>query len=1572
MRKYTIIGIAALAALIVGVGAVLAIDRYDPTKTWNVTPVDRTFPDDRACPTGSFLLQDLFQSVTEEPEGTYSYSTVLDGMPVTIYVTTYADNSFDFEIDGGVTPQMFVKGGADSGFLLYQYQPPVSDATNTGPVSYDTGLHDGYKSGDVYQDVSHLDFCVIPKGEPLTAEKTAETSYTRTYTWDITKGEDGTYEGFIGDAAFNHGYTVSVDQTVDETLFKIYGTITVYNSNAFDVDTTVSDSVGGVGATLNCGDGDGDNTLTVPAEGNATCSYYAFLGAKTNGTNTATIDSQNAYVDGTTAEKAYTFGEPTTIDGYPTINVTDDKYGDLGSASGDFTFPVYYGEFQCSGNPADYTDGVWIMDEFVNTATIDQTGQSDDAKVNLTCYAPVLDKDASTRWEEKYTWTITKDYDETYKGFIGDAAFDHNYEVFVDQTVTPQNFLVSGEISVFNPADSHGNMTVSLTDLLATGYPATVDCGDGATSVTVAPGATEYCSYSGYLDDKTDGTNTATGIFNGVSFVTTEGYTFGDPEIIGYPTINVTDNKYGALGSASDDKTFYVIGSFQCSGNPADYTDGVWVMDEFVNTATIEETGQSDDAKVNLTCYAPVISKDADGSYDEYHDWSVDKSVDPTQQSAFAGDTVDFAWTVTVEEDVWEENFGVTGQINVYNPAPMGMTVKLSDVLDDGTVASIIDCSDSGVTWDGDTDTLFIPEGVTAVCDYEATDTGGPGLNNFAAALPGQVQFRVTYPVAGGEAYFPHVYVTGAPLTGDFDGWCVDTDNVIYQNTSYTANVYSSYEDLPAGLVEKPYNFDLINWILNQGFVGQTSPGGYGTYTYGDVQRAIWTLIEDQNSTSGLGSWNQNRVNEILAGANANGEGFVPDCNDYIAVVLQPVLPDGTTTSAQVIAVAQVTMIEVGLECPAENTATATLNDIDFSATAEIEWTKTIVHESVTLNDDYNPAWPTDLTDGGEWTYTDPDGYTCSTDPEDYVGGGGTTYQATIENLATLYDGDEFLDDGYAETVVDCYIPTIEKTAAGTYDERHEWTVDKTVTPLEQGGYPGDVLGWTWTVYVYEEVFEENFDVAGTITVGNPNPEDDLVVPLSDKLSDDTEATVTGCTGDGVTFADGTLTVPAGGTAVCSYEANDLGYADDAAAPNNNTASIVLNGITFSGDAAIEYTANRIRENATLTDDEIGLNKSLTGHTQAGTYTFGPYTGPDSHTCSSNRADYFVNGVYTQMTDTIVNWAYVYSDDELQDKDDATTTWTCDASFVDLYKTTNGQPADPTMDIAFALYSYVEQPPNADPKLRVPTLEETVSTLNNGANLYFQTALRPGDEYTICEYPVPAAYTFEISVNGDLVLTYAGPPGEENPTGEIQCFDFTAEPASTTSTFDVENRYPGGAPRTPGYWKNWSRCSGGNQADTADRLNDYLGPIDGAGVFLLDDLLPQTIGSFTIETCEDGVSILDSRTLSGDNMSNDAAYTLAKALLAARLNQNAGACVPLFEEPYVYDPKKGDMVTLGTFEEVLTAADGVLEGVEFDGTGDYLGPKNKDQRELAAYALWLYEIIDDYNNSYLCTGEESH
>jgi hypothetical protein len=390
----------------------------------------------------------------------------------------------------------------------------------------------------------------------------------------------------------------------------------------------------------------------------------------------------------------------------------------------------------------------------------------------------------------------------------------------------------------------------------------------------------------------------------------------------------------------------------------------------------------------------------------------------------------------------------------------------------------------------------------------------------------------------------------------------------------------------------------------------------------------------------------------------------------------------------------------------------------------------------------------------------------------------------------------------------------------------------------------------------------------------------------------------------------------------------------------------------------VSFVKNVVNGTATVTDTEIGLNKELT----AGSGSWF-YSKDYEHSCSTDRADYFEDGIYKQGKWTIENWAYVKTGEILHDKDDATTTYTCDASFADIYKTLNGAEVDPTLDIQFALYSG-------------ETILSTVSTLNNGANLQFPTALVPTASYTICEYPVPAGYTFEISVDGGYVSTYAGPPGTVDPTGEVQCFNFVAAASGTTLTFDIENSYPGGAPRTPGYWKNWNRCSGGNQAKTADKLNDYLGPWDGAGVFLLDDLLPQTIGSFTIDViniydkkgevvdtysaCEVGVSILSAQDYySGKNKANDAAYTLARALLAARLNQGAGACVPID----TYDGK--------TFEQVLTAADEVLVGIGFNGTGDYLGPKTKD-KTTSTYALWLYGIIDDYNNGELCTGDPSH
>jgi hypothetical protein len=1108
--KKKIIYLIGILVLLASATGVVAYSLFEATAYWHVTPVQMDYDSKNVyCPPGSTHVKGFDGSMGGDTAQIIYESFIIDGYTVTVKITEEVDNSFRFDVDGGLMAMVYVKG--NTYWMKYQYEPPLGwPATNTGPVIFDTGLHDGYVDGkENYQNVSHLDMCLIPKGDPLTATKTADTSYTRTYTWDITKDFDGDYDGFIGDAAFNHDYEVSVDQTIVESAFKVYGTITVNNSNDYAVQANVSDSVGGTAATLMC-----TNPITVPENGSATCDYYAFLGTKTNGTNTATITSLNPYVDGDTATADYIFGEPTVVDGYPTILVTDTN-GQSWTANSDASWK-YNKSFQCSDEQADYTNGVWTMKDFVNTASIDEIPTKyDSATVKLTCYAPVLDKDAYTNWEERYDWEISKEPDGTYEGFIGDAAFYHGYTVKVDLTKVPQNFKVYGEIDVTNPVGSPESMTVDLTDELVIGVFASVDCGDGATSVTVAPGATETCAYSGYLASKTDGTNTATGTFNGLSFVTTEPYAFGAATPVGFTTIKVTDDQYGDLGEVSDDKTFTYSGTFQCSANQSDYTNGVWTMKDFVNTASIDEIPTKyDSATVKLTCYAPVITKDASASYDERHIWDIDKTVDPTSQGGFAGDVLPWTWTVTLTEDYVEENFSVSGSIYVENPAgsPGDMTVSLVDKLNDGTVASV-DCGEGATS-------VTVASGATETCSYTA-------------------------------------------------------------------------------------------------------------------------------------------------------------------------VPTGRTAT--------------------ENKATGTFESINFVATAPVSFVKTVVN--------------------------------------------------------------------------------------------------------------------------------------GT---------------------------------------------------------------------------------------------------ATVTDTEIGLKETLTAG--LGDWT---YTEDYSHTCSTNRADYFVDGVYTQMKWEIENWAYVKTGEFLHDSDDATTTYTCDASFVDIYKTTNGAPADPTKDIQFALYSGT-------------TVLSTVSTFNNGASLQFPTALVPDDSYTICEAPVPAGYTFEISVDGGNVLTYAGPPGTELPTGEVQCFDFVAAASGTTLTFDIENSYPGGAPRTPGYWKNWSTCSGGNQQYTAAAL----GGVE-AGVFLLDDLLPQTLGSFTVETCVVGVRILSAQdVVTGKNMASDAAYTLARALLAARLNQDAGACVPTSDMMDDYG--------FTSLEQVLTEADTLLSKYTFAGTGSVLSNKDKKVKEDYNYALSLAGIIDDYNNSEICIGEPSH
>jgi hypothetical protein len=215
------------------------------------------------------------------------------------------------------------------------------------------------------------------------------------------------------------------------------------------------------------------------------------------------------------------------------------------------------------------------------------------------------------------------------------------------------------------------------------------------------------------------------------------------------------------------------------------------------------------------------------------------------------------------------------------------------------------------------------PRGLLIAADAELIPINGYASDAaaFARTLPHTVSLSAIHPSPDLKAYSQATIVEGDFLDGFHYSWCVDLDRKIEQNRWYHAEVYSLFDEMPRGFLEFPENLDLVNWILNADFVGRPSPSG-GKYTYGDIQRLIWDLLDNENISYGLDPWSQQRVDEIHEKALANGEGFIPNCNQEMMVVLVPV---GKNRAI----IAQPIAITIPVPCiPATQTATAAIRTI--------------------------------------------------------------------------------------------------------------------------------------------------------------------------------------------------------------------------------------------------------------------------------------------------------------------------------------------------------------------------------------------------------------------------------------------------------------------------------------------------------------------------------------------------------------------------------------------------------------------------------------------------------------------
>ncbi|KHG64665.1 hypothetical protein QT17_11065 [Thermus sp. 2.9] len=250
---------------------------------------------------------------------------------------------------------VIVKGGPNAN--VYIYNPPATS---------DTGLRapDHPREGQI-PAISHVTFCWEYR---LDMEKTARTTYTRQYFWEIHKSGDQQNLTLSPGQVFPVNYQVEVKVSrYEDRDFAVSGDITIRNNTPITfVVQGVSDVVSpDIQANVSCG-----NLPQTLAPGETlTCTYTASLPDKAERTNTATatyVRQGQDRVRTATATRPVTFGEPTELVD-EAVSVSDDRYGPLGTVSAaeaprTFTYTLNVGPYACGPQDSEYT--------FTNTATL--------------------------------------------------------------------------------------------------------------------------------------------------------------------------------------------------------------------------------------------------------------------------------------------------------------------------------------------------------------------------------------------------------------------------------------------------------------------------------------------------------------------------------------------------------------------------------------------------------------------------------------------------------------------------------------------------------------------------------------------------------------------------------------------------------------------------------------------------------------------------------------------------------------------------------------------------------------------------------------------------------------------------------------------------------------------------------------------------------------------------------------------------------------------------------------------------------------------------------------------------
>jgi hypothetical protein len=251
--------------------------------------------------------------------------------------------------------------------------------------------------------------------------KTAQTSYSRSYEWQIEKTANVSDLLLSVGQHYTVGYSVDVGARPTDFDFSVFGDITVYNPAPFPAQIiAIEDRMGGKQIETDCPANALDVEL-LPGE-SFVCSYQTTVSDKSAGQNQVEVKvSQSSQVGGNRASADYSFGDPDTV-ADECVDLDDSLVGALGRRCVDdlplaalYLYEIVAGE--C---------GEERVVENVATATANDTGDKvwDHAFVNVS----VAECDMGC--------TLTQGYWKTHSR-LGPAPYDDTWAMLTSGALTP-------------------------------------------------------------------------------------------------------------------------------------------------------------------------------------------------------------------------------------------------------------------------------------------------------------------------------------------------------------------------------------------------------------------------------------------------------------------------------------------------------------------------------------------------------------------------------------------------------------------------------------------------------------------------------------------------------------------------------------------------------------------------------------------------------------------------------------------------------------------------------------------------------------------------------------------------------------------------------------------------------------------------------------------------------------------------------------------------------------------------------------------------------------------------------